>query len=108
MVSGRENPSGDKTMTTEPISTHNRIYTAAILAEPDAACRMLQRALGVEDCDTIKIDTPLPREWMRASTGRRLQMLAEWLHDAAYVLVDRNDQMVEGHCPTDFSLHTND
>jgi len=95
-------------MTNTPISNDNRIFTAAILAEPDAACRMLQRALGIEDCDAIKIDTPQRREWMRASTGKRLQLLAEWMSDAANVLVDRCDQMVEGHCPTDFSLRTND
>ena len=95
-------------MTNAPISNDNKIFTAAILAEPDAACRMLQRALGIEDCDVEKIDMPGRREWVRASTGRRLQLLAEWMHDAAYVLVDRNDQMVEGYCPTDFSLRTND
>ena len=95
-------------MTTEPISIKNRIYGAAMLAEPDAACRELQRALGIEDCDTIKLDTPTRRDWMRADTARRLQLLAEWLHDAAYVLIDRNDQAVEGHHPTDFSLRTND
>jgi hypothetical protein len=95
-------------MTNAPISNENRIFTAAILAEPQDACRMLARALGIEDCDVEKIDTPPRREWMRVSTGKRLQLLAEWMHDAAYVLVDRADQMVEGHCPTDYSLRTND
>jgi hypothetical protein len=95
-------------MTNATISNENRIFTAALLAEPQDACRMLARALGIEDCDTADIDIPDRREWMRASTGRRLQLLAEWMHAAAYVLVDRASKPVESHRPTDFSLRTND
>jgi hypothetical protein len=90
------------------ISSGNKIFTAAILAEPADACRLLQQSLGIEHCDAMQIDVPSRREWMRAGVGRRLQMLADWLHTAAFVLVDRTETPVEGHYPMDFSLRTND
>ena len=90
------------------ISRDNKIFTAAVLAEPQDACKFLQRALGIEDADAAQIDVPDRRDWMRASVGSRLQMLAVWMHTAAYVLIDRSEIPVAGHYPTDFSLRTND
>lgn len=72
-------------------NSKNKIFEAAILAEPADAIKLLQRSLGIDDDNVAKLDTPDRREWMRASTGRRLQLLADWLHSAAYLVIDYID-----------------
>ena len=90
------------------ISHDNKIFAAAVMAEPQDACKFLQRALGIEDCDANLIDVPERRQWMRASIGSRLKMLADWMRFAVLILIERTDVPVENHYPTDFSLRTND
>ena len=58
----------------------NKLYAAALQAEPLAAARMIQRALGLDE-DSPAIDhMPDRRTWMRANTTCRMFMIAQWLN----------------------------
>jgi len=64
---------------TNEIARANKLYSAALQAEPDAALRMLTRALGIGE-DALAADHMVDsRAWAKLDTTGRMFALATWL-----------------------------
>lgn len=77
---------------TKEISRTNKLYSAALLAEPGAAVQSITRALGIgELADALAADHMVDcRTWSSLDTTGRMFALATWLRAECAAIADLN------------------